>query len=639
MDFFAAQDEARRRTVRLVWLFAAAVVAMVITIYLAFMILLIDVGRHGWWDAHIFGFVVVGVLGVVGVSSVTKILSLRSGGSAVVESVGGRRIDPRKATFEEKRLLNIVEEMSIASGVPVPAVYVLPDERTINAFAAGFTPDDAAVAFTRGSLEKLNREELQGVVAHEFSHILNGDMRLNIHLIGVLFGILVLGILGRTLIRVAFIDGRRHRGRNSREGAGVAFVVGMAGMILVVVGGIGVFFGRLIQSAVSRQREYLADAAAAQFTRNPQGLAGALRKIGGSGSRVQHPHCQDVAHLFFANGLRKPLAGMFATHPPIGDRILALDPAWDGKFVRPQPAVPAAEPPPLPQEEQPAAKVSPVPSVAGAPMMAGMVVAADALARAQGVREEIESRCGEAVHDPLEARALVFALLIADSLPPARPGQLDYLRGSAGAELEEAVERRMKALGGLPEEARLALIELVLPALSRLEGRERLDFLQRVRRVVAADGQVTWFAFAAGWMVRRHLEPPPHLRPVDDPKVIAEPAGVLLGFLAGIEVGEDEAPAAVERAVAGSTDLAGQVRFPSGGVPSYDVLEDALRVLSSANFALRREVLAAAERLIADDGVVSPAEREVLRLVAVTLDCPAPLPSRADGPGVLGFAP
>lgn len=619
MDFFAAQDEARRRTRRLVWLFVAAVAVMTVGIYLALMVMFAG-GNGGWWDGTVFAWVAGSVLAVVGLSSLGKIAGLRAGGTAVAESVGGRRLDARTADADERRLLNIVEEMAIASGLPVPAVYVLPEE-SINAFAAGFTPDDAAVAFTRGALRDLNRDELQGVVAHEFSHILNGDMRLNIHLIGVLFGILVLSVLGQALLR-ASLAGRRGQ---SKEGAGAAALFAGAGVVLLVAGSVGVFFGRLIQSAVSRQREYLADAAAVQFTRHPDGLAGALRKIAAAGSRINHPHSQDVAHLFFANGLRLPLGGMFATHPPLEDRIRALDPAWDGSLTTPSSGR-RPSPPPLPAEEAapPATTGAGLPRLAGAAVLAG-VIGAEALERAQVVLGDLEARCGEALRDPLEARALVFALLVSDSLPAARPGQLDYLRGSAGEETEEAVERRRRALDGLPENERLPLVELVLPVLSLLEGRERTDFLARVERLVLADGQITWFAFVTGWMVRRHLEPPEHGRPIDQPRPLAEAVGVLLGFLASSEAGAEEGRAAFGRALAGSGAFRDLAEYPPGGLPDYRQLDEALRRLGGATFALRKEVLEAAERLVTDDGTVSATEKELLRLTAAALDIPSAL--------------
>jgi hypothetical protein len=253
------------------------------------------------------------------------------------------------------------------------------------------------------------------------------------------------------------------------------------------------------------------------------------------------------------------------------------------------------------------------------------VLGAEALGRARGVRSDLESRCGQALRDPHEAQALVYALLMADSLPAARPRQRDYLRGAAGAETEEAVERLLGSVDGLPEDERLPLVELILPVLSLLEGQERTDFLERVRQVVLADGQITWFAFVTGWMVRRHLEPPEQLRPIEDPRRLAGAVGDLLTFLASIDADGEEARAAFVRAAEGAEVLGPLLNYAEAGVPDYFRLEKALRLLGGAAFALRKEVLEAAERLVTDDGRVSPAERELLRLTAAALDIPSAL--------------
>src|SRR5208283_107876 len=245
--------------------------------------------------------------------------------SAVAESLNGRLLTSNTNNPDERKLLNVVEEMSIASGVPMPKVYVLDNEDGINAFAAGHTPSDAAVAVTRNCMTKLSRDELQGVIGHEFSHILNGDMRLNLRLMGTIFGILCLAIIGRVLLQTAR-GGGRGRGQNPLP---------LLGLLLLVIGYIGVFFGRLIQAAVSRQREFLADASSVQFTRNPEGITGALKKIGGlgeTGSRLSHAHAEELSHMFFGNGVSEPFIGLLETHPPLAERIRVFDANFDGKF-------------------------------------------------------------------------------------------------------------------------------------------------------------------------------------------------------------------------------------------------------------------------------------------------------------------
>ena len=276
MDFFQAQDSARTRTKTLIVLFVAAVAAIIGAIYFLLHVTF-GPGPAGPIDPGMLVAVAVGTILLVSTGSTVRTLQLRQGGSRVAEMLGGRRVAPNTMDEHERRLVNVVEEMAIASGTPVPAIYVLDSEAGINAFAAGYTLDDAAVAVTRGTLHNLTRDELQGVIAHEFSHILNGDMRLNVRLLGLLFGILLLAILGRGLLHGS-------RGGGRRNGAGQVALIGIG---LVAIGYIGVFFGRLIQAAVSRQREYLADASAVQFTRAPRRWRrrdGLLPQRGGSGS-------------------------------------------------------------------------------------------------------------------------------------------------------------------------------------------------------------------------------------------------------------------------------------------------------------------------------------------------------------------
>jgi Zn-dependent protease with chaperone function len=298
MDFFEAQARAHQRTKRLVFLFAFAVLGTVLAGYASVMFGLRYAGdierqtrptgsRHqaaktalftGWWEPRIFLWTAGGTLAVVGFASLYKWSQMRAGGSAVAEMVGGRAVDLKTTDLRERKLLNVIEEMSIASGIPMPAVYVLEDEPGLNAFAAGLTSSDAAVAVTRGTLDKLTRDELQGVIAHEFSHILNGDMRLNVRITAIVFGILVIGLLGRGLIQALFRGRVRSGGKKKGGEIPVILAIGLA---LMIIGYVGYFFGRLIQAAVSRQREFLADASAVQFTRNPGGITGALKKIGG----------------------------------------------------------------------------------------------------------------------------------------------------------------------------------------------------------------------------------------------------------------------------------------------------------------------------------------------------------------------
>ena len=329
MEFFEHQARARKQTTVLVVYFVAAVVGIIAAVYLASLLIFYftQPGRPGapppelaLWNPQLLLYAVLGTLAVVLAGSLYKTAVLRKGGSAVAETLGGRLVDPGTLDPDERKLRNVVEEMAIASGTPVPKVYVLDHEPGINAFAAGHTPEDAAIAITRGGMSLLDRDELQGVIGHEFSHIHNGDMRLNLRIMGVLFGIVCLAVIGRVLLY-----SRGGRGRNPMMFLGLA---------LIVIGAIGIFCGRLIQAALSRQRELLADASAVQFTRNPDGLSSALQKIGGVGSKLESAHAEEASHMYFENGIGKPLFGLMATHPPLEQRIRAIDPGWDGQFKR-----------------------------------------------------------------------------------------------------------------------------------------------------------------------------------------------------------------------------------------------------------------------------------------------------------------
>jgi len=327
LNFFSAQDQARRSTRRLVILYLLAAAAIVVSVSLvvgfAFSLTYAseDYATHIARNRGVFGGAGLFAILVIAGATLVKTGQLRSGGGRVARDLGATLVSDVGMDPLHRRLRNVVEEMAIASGVPVPEIYVLEHEKGINAFAAGYAPEDAAIAVTRGTLEVLNRDELQGVVAHEFSHVLNGDMRLNIRLMGVLFGIMVITLIGR---RVLF-SMRHVRSKESAKAVPIALAVGVG---LVVIGGLGVFFARIIKARVSRQREYLADASAVQFTRQTTGIANALKKIGGysQGSHFQATEPEEVSHMLFGTGSK--LSSLFATHPPLTERIQALEPGF-----------------------------------------------------------------------------------------------------------------------------------------------------------------------------------------------------------------------------------------------------------------------------------------------------------------------
>jgi Zn-dependent protease with chaperone function len=632
MDFFESQATARSKSRRLIVYFVIAVILIVLTLYaVALVAMRFTSTAHlfapvGYWQPQVFAVVVVVTLFVIGGGSLFKILVLRHGGSAVAEMLGGRPASPDTRDLKERRFLNVVEEMAIASGTPVPAVYVLDEEPGINAFAAGYSVNDAAVAVTRGALEHLTRDELQGVVAHEFSHILNGDMRLNIRLIGVLHGILLLAIIGRMMFHVS-ARGQAFAGRR-REGSSPVHLL-IIGLALLIVGSIGVFFGKLIKSAVSRQREYLADAAAVQFTRNPGGIAEALKKIGGmsQGSRIDNPHADEVSHLFFSNALRNRIGGVFSTHPPLEDRIRRLDPSFDGVF------------PPLPSPGDAPAERREAPGVAGlAPHRAA--VEPDQLVRSVGsptpstlayaaaLLRGIPGELRRAGRDPFEAEALVFALLL-DPDPDVRERQLRVVFDQGGIAVRKRAESLFLLLDHAEAGIRLPLVDLALPGLRGLSSRQYQAFRGTVRELVEADRRVTLFEFALLKVLERHLDVYVENRPIPRERYgslqsVAESAALVLSAMAHAGAEDPEEARSAFRAGVGRLAAEKELSLLDPDRCGIDRLDAALSQLAEATPPVKKRILEACAACAAYDGSLTSEEAELLRAVAEVIDCPMP---------------
>ncbi|CAN5846244.1 M48 family metallopeptidase [soil metagenome] len=633
MDFFEAQDAARKRTYLLIGLFAAAVIAIIAVVY-AVVHLAIGPGPGsgaGAIDVVLLLQVALGVGVVVAIGTAIRTASLRQGGTAVAELLGGRRVATNTTDPEERKLVNVVEEMSIAAGTPVPAIYVLDREDGLNAFAAGYTTHDAAVAVTRGLLTSLTRDELQGVIAHEFSHILNGDMRLNIRLIGVLYGLLLLAVIGRGIVYAG------PRGRGGRD-SGAGWVV-ILGFMLLLVGYIGVFFGKIIKAAISRQREYLADSAAVQFTRNPDGLAGALKKIGAQahGSRIGDHHAEELSHLFFANGVRGSLLGMLATHPPLEDRIRRLEPAWDGDFTSAasRTASVAAHAPAAGrhgfetvapgrtaaamQLVSPAAAVSSI----GAPT-------AEHLSYAASLLERFPESLTRAVHDPVEARALVFALVLAGgtSVPAA---EREVIREQGGEEMEAHVGRLLPLVREQGAGALLPLLDLALPALLHMSPNEAERFREAVERLIRSDSTVRIFDYALMHTLTRRLQTSNTGadrvgRRIQSFQPLRGHVEALLSAVAraGSDGDSQAAHAAFEADAHHLPESVGTIRLQEARAVGLARIDDALTALEHASPAIQRRFLEACAACAAHDRHMHRAEAELLRAISEALDCPMP---------------
>lgn len=632
MDFFQRQDQARRSTKLLVVYFVLAVACIVASVY--FVCLLIFAGAaanhpHGaptefvLWNSDIFFYASMGTLAVIVFGSLYQISALSAGGSAVAESLGGRLVNPGSADVQERKLLNVVEEMSIASGVPMPKVYVMDQESGINAFAAGHTTSDAAVAVTRGCIQTLNRDELQGVIGHEFSHILNGDMRLNLRLMGIIFGIICLATIGRILLYT--------RGKKNP--------LPLLGLALIIIGGLGVFFGRLIQAAVSRQREFLADASSVQFTRNPLGLSKALQKIGAVGSRLESAHAADACHMFFGNGMGSSFMSIFATHPPLEERIRAIDPGWDGKLPR------LADVPIL--RDEPAARASFAGVAALASSARTMPPAIPTTVRMQNImpnlgqptpmhlryaeqlRDSFPESVRAATRNPESSVALIYALLLSEDAT-MRTTQLQELAKRTAPGISDRTAALHSEVAPIAVRTRLPLVNLALPALRHLRPEEFQEFNRTLKWLIESDDQIDVFEFVLQKIIQRNLVA--HFAPTRPPatqfytmKPLVPDVEILLSAFARVSSAEEGEVAKAFQAGApyartGDQPLSLRPRDQCG----LEQIDGALNRLALAVPQIKKNLLEASVRVVGADGVVQEAEAELLRAIAETLDCPIP---------------
>lgn len=658
-DFFQQQDAARRKSLLLVVLFCAAVCGIVLAIYLVLALALGNISSEQGaahsretavrlWNAELFVFVSLGTLAVISLGSLYKIAELSSGGEKVALMLGGRRIDPNTRDRAEKRLLNVVEEMALASGMPVPPVFILDEEPSINAFAAGHTPGDAVVAVSRGALDYLTRDELQGVMGHEFSHIVNGDMRLNLRLIGLLHGILLLAILGYYLIRFASYGASSRRSKN--EG-GIRAALLLSGLALVVIGYIGVFFGKLIKAGVSRQREYLADASAVQFTRYPGGIAGALKKIGAlsEGSRIRDPHAEECSHLFFSDALSGTIMNLFSTHPPLVERIKRLDPNFDGTFPkvvlradaesdspdegRGREAASKRPPQLTPRATTAAVKDGGVASRIGPSELLNVThlpnllgLGAFQIDSASVVLERIPQPIRGAVHDPFSARAVVYALLLSPDTD-VRAVQWEELKKRTEPLCYQQTQELAALSDRMPVGLRLPLADMSLPALKQLSPRQYEPFRDAVQALAQADRKIDLFEYMIQAAVIRYLDlhfgrtKPPAIR-FASLNPLARPLSVLLSFMA--HIGNRNRDAAVRAFDQACEALGRRLEMQEPASCSLANLDAALKKLAQATPPIKKKVLTAALACVTADGTVTPREWETVRSISAMLDCPLP---------------
>ena len=577
----------------------------------------------------LIGTAILATLFILGATAF-KTASLSSGGGRVAVDLGGTLVPPDVQDPQLRRLRNVVEEMAIASGMPVPDIYVLQQESGINAFAAGYTPGDAVIAVTRGTLELLDREELQGVIGHEFSHILNGDMRLNIRLMGVLFGIMVLGLIGRMILR----SGHHASIVSSRRGRGAPAVL-IIGLGLTILGGIGVFVARVIKASISRQREFLADASAVQFTRQTDGLASALKKIGGyeEGSHLQAADPEEVSHMLFGTGSR--LSGMFATHPPLTERIQALDPHFKASnypVVDTRAHLAATD----------HAEVAGLHSGEAIPVASGTVAdlpetitdtvgAPDSqhIVFAMQLRRSIPEALYDAAHSHELAYLLTVALVL-DSSGRDLDRQLSLAEERLGAKRVQLIRQYYDEISNIGPEYRLPLMEIAFPALKRRPIPQLSYLIDLAKRLIDVDGEIDLYEYCFYRILISNLgqaiDPSSrqkHRRGIREP---VRRAAVDLLRIVARHGHEDtgEARRAFDAGAASFGDWGRKFDFDDDSGTSVAVLDQSLEMLLALNGDGKQMLLEAITVVVMSDKTLSVTEAELIRAICASLDCPLP---------------
>ncbi len=644
MDFFQQQDIARRNARLLLVLFLSAVFLLIVLLNLVVAGFLyfnedfnVYSGRRpgdflAYFSLARFGAIGLAVTATVALVVLFKWIQLSSGGKVVAESMGGTRILPQTDDPAERRCLNVVEEMALAANMPVPSVYVMNDERGINAFAAGIVPADAIVAVTRGTIDHLKRDELQGVIAHEFSHILNGDMRLNIRLAAMLKGITFIGDVGHFLLR----SSTRHRSGSSDGRSNSGGALPLLGLALLLLGWLGGLAAGFIKAAISRQKEYLADASAVQFTRNPEGIADALKVIGGyvPGTLVHAARANEMSHIFFGQ-IEHHLWQVFATHPPLPERIRRVDPRWDGQFIQRKPKHYSESPRTRQDAEVGVGRAA----IATAAILAGVEAAAgeretDAdfvatpapdLEAETAERQDIPVAYVRHSHEPLGAQALVCSLLMA-SEPDVRQQQLAILSESGTRGLAELVNTLSPGVLALGAPRRLPLLEMCLPALKAMSLRQYRSFKNSLLQLIQADTRTELHEWCLFQLVRHYLDPEfiqvkpsrPRYRRLQK---VAYHLRVTLSVLAHEGSGETEFVFRHGADELGFNDMQLMPREQC----SVAAFSKAVHELADCYPLLKPRILKAMALAASADGRLNPSEREIIASMAAVMDCPVPM--------------
>ncbi|MEH2373256.1 M48 family metallopeptidase [Nostoc sp.] len=623
MNFFEHQDRARQNTQQLIGLFSLSIAVMIMAIYIA-TLFVFRMAPRIWWHPGLFLYVAGITIIAIALASLYKIAYLREGGSVIAQDLGGRLLLPETADEQGRQLLNIVEEMAIASGISVPEVYLLDRETSINTFAAGFTPNDAVIGVTRGTLQHLSRDELQGVIGHEFSHILNGDMRLNLRLVGLLHGILFIYSTGELLWRIRGI---------SRQDKG--FPLWAFGLALMLIGGIGLLCGRLIKAAVSRQREFLADASALQFTRNPNGLTGVLQKLQQMDSRLISPGAEAASHMFFGNALKPSLWGdMFSTHPPLAERIRrvgGLSNVYDGLRRSNLTAMPSRNQMRTSSQESltmgftggdnatPEQVVNQVGSVTP-----------EHFAHAQALLSQLPESLRLSVREQQSAMALALALALDTENLQIQERQIAWLRDVQPADLVEKTLELSSEISQLDPSIRLPLVDLAVPVLRQNSAKECQRLCKCVHGLVIATGSLSLWHFVLQLILWHRLQPSinPTLVTTVEFTAIKEiwPDSLLvLSALAHVGHSQPDAITYAFRSGVFRLPKAGEQEKPDTPIKcNFTDVKKSIERLRLASPKLKQAIVDACAHTVLLDNKVTPSEADLLRAIAMTLDCPIP---------------
>ncbi|EJS9605312.1 M48 family metallopeptidase [Vibrio parahaemolyticus] len=611
MDFFHHQDTARQRTGLLVMLFTLAVLAI------TGLVSVISIGIYFYFTGEPFTtqsiisyclLSFVGVLLIVSISSFVRLSELNAnGGRGVAESIGGKLISTDTSNAKHRQLLNVVEEMSIASGIPVPPVYVMTEEHGINAFAAGMSIDDAVIGVTQGALDAFSRDELQGVIAHEFSHILNGDMRLNTRLIGALFGITCIAHFGHLILDNS--NSTRHVSRSSSDSNKGFAVIILIAIVCLVLGWLGTLFGNMIKAAISRQREFLADASAVQFTRNDQGIAGALKKIGSNvqGSTLNTKASDEMSHMMFGQSKLSGFSGLFATHPPLDERIRRIEPNWDGSYAQHSHAPNTAF-----DNEQ----VSGFAVGGGSPASQSASPSEQLSETGQQLISQLPPELVDIAREPYSARFIAFALIF-DGSDIQREMIKSYVPLASQSTLLPWLDY------DLPLHLRFPLLELALPALKSLSEAQKISLCKVLRELSETDNQYS----LAEWCVINLLEKQllasfGFIKQHKTLKQLEESVFWLLRELAWVSHSQADK---AQRAYHCALDHLGfpEVKLEPAN-SNWHLSRAALELLLQLKPKDRRIFVKACRLAIESDGEITVAEGELYRVIACFLEVPEP---------------